>query len=183
MYASDTTAITGATGTFNCGGSPPQYHLHFEILSQYIEGNPDALSSRVSVNPMNYVNVSIRDQFSVFKNWSVTSNGSFRIISIDAVDYSNGYPDMLNSVLIYYRKAGTFNWTSSSMIKSTSIYGRYTYNLYVDTGSAYEILIAGRRRNGEYWSTFPSLKTSSDIGNSINTNITYYNDWVTMRVY
>lgn len=176
VYVSDKTAKTGATGTFNCGGNPA-YHIHFEILSSY-----SALSSRVTVNPANYVDISISDQFTVFKNWSVSINGPLRNISIDAIDYNLGDPDPLNSLMIYYRQVGTSTWYSANMTETSTDSGEYTYSLYVGS-NGYQVLIAGRRKSTEYWATYPALKTGADIGNSSTPNISGHTDWVVKTVY
>jgi hypothetical protein len=167
VYGSDHTAVTGATGTTLCGtggtASPAAYHIHFEILSYYNEGQADRLSSRVSVNPANYVSMSNSNNFTVYKNWAVTGSNPTRAISIDAIDYNLGSAQHLSDVRLYYKVNGTTTWTSTSMTESPANSGHYTSTIYVgSTGTVYNALIVGRRASPEYWVTFPAFGRSCE---------------------
>jgi hypothetical protein len=178
VFASDVSARTGASGTFNCPLGAA-YHLHFEVLSSY---SYNGLGSRVSVNPANYVSISISNQFTVFKNYTYTSSGPVRNISIAAIDYSNGGPDILTIGIIYYRQSGTGPWSGPFNMTGPPSSGNWTYSLFTNN-VAYDVLIAGRRKDTEYWSTYPAQKTFDNVGKAAGLPITSFTDWVPAKVF
>lgn len=163
VYAGDLVAYTGDSGS---SGSP---HLHFEINSQ----DPSS-GNRISVNPHDYVTDWRQKQRPVFKDWGASYvNSNYRTVYITATDFDLGFTTILNYVQLYYKPTYSSTWNGPYAMTSDGT-GGFTATIWGSPGTTYDVIIAGRRNQNEYWVTYPARKTTeTGTGSTVPLDSTY----------